>query len=280
MTLPLVSTSVQPAKLPRGTTWQILLTVMQMNGPGIAQTPVSLQGHHIICTVRKTLIDGTDDVTVPPVWQGDSGGSSSTTAWTTGAAVTLGEYFVPSAPNATGYYYTVANIGSGHTGAAEPTWPTVVGATTIADSNGVIWVCRGQINEVVPAIPSSTTGWLTGAAVTTGSYTTPTAANATGYFYKVSAAGAGNIGTTQPSWPTVLGDTTTADSNGVVWTCVGQINQATITMPGSATQVLPNPTGASTRLSYDVIDSPGDGTTWQTEMGFFQMTARVTLTEP
>lgn len=76
--------------------------------------------------------------------------------------------------------------------------------------------------------------WASGQAVTTNSFNQPTVAN--GYYYKVTTAGSGTIGSAQPTWPTTLGATTTADSNGVVWTCWGTLSGAGIaTLGGGAT---------------------------------------------
>jgi phage tail sheath gpL-like len=76
--------------------------------------------------------------------------------------------------------------------------------------------------------------WATGQTVTTSSFTVPTVAN--GYYYKVTTAGSGTTGSAQPTWPTTIGTATTADSNGVVWTCWGTLSGAGIvTLGGGAT---------------------------------------------
>jgi phage tail sheath gpL-like len=66
------------------------------------------------------------------------------------------------------------------------------------------------------------TVWSSGQAVTTSSFTVPTVAN--GYYYKVTTAGSGTTGVSQPTWVTTIGSTTSADSNGVVWTCWGTLS--------------------------------------------------------
>lgn len=51
-----------------------------------------------------------------------------------------------------------------------------------------------------------------------GQIVRPTAQN--GFVYMCSTAGSGNA--TQPTWPTVVGQTVTEASGGVIWTCVGE----------------------------------------------------------
>lgn len=120
----------------RGTTWKITITVT-VNGE-----PVNLTGHRLVCTVRTTIVDGTSDTAIPPLWQGDN--------------------------------------------------ESLMGIVLLAQS----------------------------------------------------------------------GDT---------------LGQATITMPGSATQVLPN---VATALHYDVLDNDGAGDDWQTEEGQIRITPRVGLSQP
>lgn len=75
--------------------------------------------------------------------------------------------------------------------------------------------------------------WVTAATATLTTYTTPSPAN--GFYYKVTTVGFGTFGTAQPTWPTTIGTPTTADSNGVVWTCWGQIFTGGGTQPGGGT---------------------------------------------
>ena len=68
------------------------------------------------------------------------------------------------------------------------------------------------------ALPPGTT-WSSGLAVALGDHTAPTAPN--GYVFEVTNAGSGTTGAAEPTWPTTIGDATTADSHGVVWKNVG-----------------------------------------------------------
>jgi hypothetical protein len=108
----------------------------------------------------------------------------------------------------------------------------------------------------------------------------PTAPNATGYFYWVSTAGSGTIGTTEPVWPTVPGQTTLPDSNGVVWTCIDNVNAIYATLPPANTQALPNPVGSKTKMNYDSTLGDGAGGVFEGEFGIIWMTPRVGLTQP
>lgn len=69
-----------------------------------------------------------------------------TAVWSSGQSVTTSTFTRPVTPN--GYIYKVSNAGTGSTGAAEPTWPTTIGSTTSADSNGVVWTCWGTYTGV------------------------------------------------------------------------------------------------------------------------------------
>jgi phage tail sheath gpL-like len=75
-----------------------------------------------------------------------------------------------------------------------------------------------------------TAAWTTGQTVTTSTFTVPATAN--GYYYKVTTAGSGTTGVSAPTWVTTIGSTTSADSNGVVWTCWGTLSTAGIAQLG------------------------------------------------
>jgi phage tail sheath gpL-like len=81
-------------------------------------------------------------------------------------------------------------------------------------TSGIVWPS---------GITLSLTGvtWSSGQSVTTSTYNVPTVPN--GYYYKVTTAGSGTTGTVQPTWPTTIGTATSADSNGVIWTCWGAV---------------------------------------------------------
>lgn len=64
-------------------------------------------------------------------------------AWVTATAYAVGAFRRPSTAN--GFRYEVTAIaGSGTSGAAEPTWPTTIGATVVdnAGANQITWTCR------------------------------------------------------------------------------------------------------------------------------------------
>lgn len=122
-------------------------------------------------------------------------------------------------------------LSSGNT-AATRTLRTTLGdaadASCAPDGNSPNGVPRryydggGQASQAagIPNDPSDNGAlWTSGAAVTVGTKTRPTVAN--GFYFTVSNAGSGTIGAVEPAWPTSLGTSTTADSNGVIWTCTG-----------------------------------------------------------
>ena len=101
------------------------------------------------------------------------------------------------------------------------------------------------------------TQWTTGATVTLGSYWYPvTLPVGAYYYYKVSNAGSGHIGTVEPTWPTTVGATTTPDSNGVVWTCTGL---AGASFGGGETPSQYYANGAPQALTFQ-YDGAGSGT--------------------
>jgi hypothetical protein len=58
----------------RGTNWSITATIRKDLGDGSTPQPQNITTHHVMCTVRQMLIDGTVDSVSAPVWQGDVNG--------------------------------------------------------------------------------------------------------------------------------------------------------------------------------------------------------------
>lgn len=97
-------------------------------------------------------------------------------------------------------------------------------------------------------ISVSGTAWVTGAAATLTTFTTPTTPN--GYYYKITTVGGTpTFGSAQPTWPTTIGTATSADSNGNIWTCWGTLSGAGIAQLGGGT------TADSNTLALSTIDS-------------------------
>lgn len=75
------------------------------------------------------------------------------TLWTLATSITQDDYRIPTAENATGLRYkAVAVVGSGLTGAAEPTWPTTVGQQVV--DNDVTWEAESfeyQLKDLIRA---------------------------------------------------------------------------------------------------------------------------------
>lgn len=74
----------------------------------------------------------------------------------------------------------------------------------------------GSKTLTVTAANSWATTWATGTSYTLGRIVRPSTGN--GYLYRATVAGTSH-GTTEPTWPTVIGQTVT--DNSVTWTCVG-----------------------------------------------------------
>lgn len=66
--------------------------------------------------------------------------------------------------------------------------------------------------------------WAASTSFALNAYTTPTNANANGYYFKAtSVSGTHTTGASEPTWPTTVGATVTdnAGANQIVWTCIG-----------------------------------------------------------
>lgn len=59
----------------RGTNWSITSTIRRDLGDGSTPQAIDISLHHVMCTVRLMLIDGTVDSVSAPVWQGDVNGT-------------------------------------------------------------------------------------------------------------------------------------------------------------------------------------------------------------
>jgi hypothetical protein len=59
-------------KLARGCTFPLTVVIQKVLGAGLAPVPVNITGWRVVFTVRTSLIDGTTDVTVPPLFQADN----------------------------------------------------------------------------------------------------------------------------------------------------------------------------------------------------------------
>lgn len=80
---------------------------------------------------------------------------------------------------------------------------------SIGHSNNPAWVCYDILSQPVFYDP-----WRAGTPVTAGTYIRPTTAN--GKLYECTTAG--TTGSTEPTWPTTIGNTV-ADGSAAVWTC-------------------------------------------------------------
>ncbi|MBF0422648.1 MAG: type II secretion system protein [Magnetococcales bacterium] len=133
---------------------------------------------------------------------------------------------IPSIPN--GHYYSTTD--SGTTSINEPSWPTD-GTITQDGTTSIYWKDNGTLQQILltdPTFAATTCPWRPGMVINKATFVRPSSKN--GYYYRTSAPG--NVGTTpssEPSWPSTLGDTIT-DASGLTWTNVGTSN--TGTFPG------------------------------------------------
>lgn len=109
-------------------------------------------------------------------------------------------------------------------------------------------VTLGTKTHVCTVANSWGTQWAN-QAWTYGQIVRPTSGNL--YLYMCSTGGSGN--STQPTWPTVVGQTVTEASGGVVWTCIGE----SVTIWSSAAASW---TSATFSAAYGVIYDAQSGT--------------------
>jgi prepilin-type N-terminal cleavage/methylation domain-containing protein len=105
---------------------------------------------------------------------------------------------LPTEANRNGYQYICTSAGT--SGTTEPPWPTTVGSTI--NDNGVIWTNGGL---------TPPNAWAPSTSYTLYAVLYPS----NGYQYISTVAG--TSGTTQPSWPTTIGNTVL--DGGVTWKC-------------------------------------------------------------
>lgn len=122
--------------------------------------------------------------------------------WAETTVVELGDKRIPTTNN--GYYYTVSVAGT--TTATEPTWPTVIDDTVI--DGDVTWVCT--------AVYTGATKWQASTAIEVDDLVTPITESS--LYYKVTVSD-GTTGSSEPTWPTVIGETVTA--GGITYECMG-----------------------------------------------------------
>lgn len=126
-----------------------------------------------------------------------------TTAWAASTAYSLGDRRIPTSATVNrGVHFEVTTAGT--SGGAEPAWNATVGGTT---SDGTVtWTTRG-----------SSANWAASAAYNAGDRVISVNNSPTGAqpcVFECTTAGTSN--TTEPSWTTTVGNTTT--DNTVTWT--------------------------------------------------------------
>lgn len=150
---------------------------------------------------RETLFiaDGTDawvvyDTTVTKV-------DNNYLQWYANTIIEVGDRVIPTGTYNKWFVCTVA----GQTGTTEPTWDNTVGNTTTDGT--VTWRCEGNYTGYAR--------WNASAAnYVTGDIIRPTSGNDNGLLYKVIVGG---NQTTEPTWPTELGQTVAQD--GITYEC-------------------------------------------------------------
>lgn len=105
--------------------------------------------------------------------------------------------------------------------------------TTLSDAHHYNLLNQGWDNAKISdytnrSITGSPTTWVASTAYALNDLVVPTTAN--GYYYKVTNAGGGTSGASEPTWPTVIGDTVV--DNTITWRCEGYVG----TYPSNAQQ--------------------------------------------
>lgn len=121
--------------------------------------------------------------------------------WASNTIYEVGDRIVPTVLDT--FYYT-CTVG-GTSGSVQPTW-----AATNTGDGDVSWERSGTYTGPLR--------WATG-AYAVGDLVIPTTGNENSFWYKVTVSD-GASGASEPSWPTIIGDTVAAD--GITYECMGQ----------------------------------------------------------
>lgn len=159
------------------------------------------------------------------------------TAWSSGATgIAVGDLLVPLAsPN--GLAYRATNVVSGVGDTTEPTWPTVIGATVVENSD-ITWQCVGPTWKWAASQPA---------------YNDQQVRDSKGNIQI--ALNSGTTGASEPTWSTVFGAVTS--DNGVQWlnmgaTKGGGANMGDIVFDMSPTMMEADADGFTSALRKDV----------------------------
>lgn len=141
---------------------------------------------------------------------------------------TAGHFHIRSFPAGSAFIYQCTNVVVPDTGAVEPVWPLVLGATVL-DANGNTWKCRPSVAQdglgfsdfsIIGGTSINT--WQPSTAYVLGDVVVPTNNNTLAY--RCILAGITDVSEPQSSnvppnpWPLVIGDNIT--DGGVIWECI------------------------------------------------------------
>ncbi len=114
--------------------------------------------------------------------------ATTSSTWATATAYALTNIAMPSTLN--GYYYDCTTAGT--SAATEPTWGTTVGGTT-TDNNSLVWATATDLALGYMGVPTTVNG----------------------FNYEITTAGI--TAATEPTWPTVAGNTITDNVGTSAW---------------------------------------------------------------
>ncbi len=136
-------------------------------------------------------------------------------SWGTGRSILNGSFMYPSTGNypTTPFVYEVTGFVSSPTGAVEPAWPVVLGASVV-DDVGNTWTCRSHVDQLGLGFSGHYIGWTPGAAPGLGDIYVPTVYN--GFAYQCTVPGVTDV--VEPIWPMVLGALVV--DNTTTWVCI------------------------------------------------------------
>jgi len=188
-----------------------------------------------------------------------AGGTLNFPAWVTATEYADGATIQPSTPNGYRYGATIETLNQKATsGGTEPTWTTTIGAT-FADGS-ITWTCLGKLPlgmfddaftqwsaemSLLAGVGSASAPnypkWEASTPYALNDGVRPTAKN--GHLFVVSdSSGAGNSGSTEPTWNTSGGTTADGDltwqDTGAYWTASTAYAAGALVIPGTGIVML------------------------------------------
>jgi hypothetical protein len=189
-------------------------TATLKSNPTLGMQPVKMcvltepVGQTIPVNGEPTLV-GYTDLQPAPKGIDASGSLLALSAWASTTSYTTGQILGPQSPNGFAYVCTTA----GTSGTLEPSFPRFARANVTDGS--VVWTCIGTTQSVGGSLLAYPSPWSASIPALAAIVVQPDA-QPNGLAYQCTTAGV--TGATEPTWPTVVGQTVVDGT--AVWECV------------------------------------------------------------